>query len=101
MGPAAFHRALVLGGIRSGKSEYGEQLVAAAPVVRYLATARRDPSDEEWEARIAAHQARRRGDWETVEVGDRPAALLELLTSADARDTLFVDDLGTWVASVM
>ena len=101
MGPAAFHRALVLGGIRSGKSEYGEQLVAGAPVVRYLATARRDPSDPEWEARIAAHRARRRGDWHTVEVGADPATLLTLLTSADAGDTLLVDDLGTWVASVM
>jgi len=101
MRPAAFHRALVLGGIRSGKSEYGEQLVAAAPRVRYIATARPDPSDPEWEARIAGHRARRRGDWETVEVGARPANLLELLTSADTDDTLLVDDLGTWVASVM
>src|SRR5690349_15439559 len=101
MGSAAFHRALVLGGIRSGKSEYGEDLVAYAARVRYVATARRDPSDQEWEARISAHRARRRGDWETVEVGARPAGLLELLTSADSGDTLLVDDLGTWVASVM
>ena len=44
MTPAPFHHALVLGGIRSGKSEYAEDLVASASGVRYLATARRDPS---------------------------------------------------------
>jgi nicotinate-nucleotide--dimethylbenzimidazole phosphoribosyltransferase len=101
MMPARFHRALVLGGIRSGKSEYAEELVAAASGVRYLATARRDPSDAEWEARIDAHRARRRPDWTTVEVGADTAALPTLLTRADAADTLLVDDLGTWVASVM
>jgi adenosyl cobinamide kinase/adenosyl cobinamide phosphate guanylyltransferase len=101
MTPAPFHRALVLGGIRSGKSEYGEALVADAPAVRYLATARRDPSDPEWEARIDAHRARRRPGWVTIEVGADPGALPSLLTSADPADTLFVDDLGTWVASTM
>jgi len=69
--------------------------------VTLLTQLRRDPSDQEWENRIAAHRERRRGDWETVEVGTRPSALLELLTSADSGDTLLVDDLGTWVASVM
>jgi nicotinate-nucleotide--dimethylbenzimidazole phosphoribosyltransferase len=101
MAPPAFHRALVLGGIRSGKSEYGEELVAAAPGVRYVATARRDQSDLEWEARIEAHRARRRAEWVTVEVGADPAALPTLLTRAEVGETLLVDDLGTWVASAM
>jgi adenosyl cobinamide kinase/adenosyl cobinamide phosphate guanylyltransferase len=101
MTPGPFHRALVLGGIRSGKSEYAEQMVAAASRVHYLATARRDPADPEWEARIDAHRARRRRDWTTVEVGADPTALPTLLTRADESDTLLVDDLGIWVASVM
>jgi nicotinate-nucleotide--dimethylbenzimidazole phosphoribosyltransferase len=101
MTSAPFHRALVLGGIRSGKSEFAEELVAAASGVHYVATARRDPADAEWEARIDAHQTRRSRDWITVEVGADPAALLTLLTRADSADTLLVDDLGTWVASVM
>jgi adenosyl cobinamide kinase/adenosyl cobinamide phosphate guanylyltransferase len=101
MGGPAFHRALVLGGIRSGKSEYGEDLVAAAKDVRYVATARRDPSDQEWETRIDAHRARRRADWVTVETGSDPSALTTLLTRAGTGETLLVDDLGTWVAAAM
>jgi nicotinate-nucleotide--dimethylbenzimidazole phosphoribosyltransferase len=101
MTPAPFHRALVLGGIRSGKSEYAEELVAPASGVRYVATARRDPADTEWQARIDAHRARRHPGWTTVEVGADPAVLPALLTSADPADTVLVDDLGTWVASVM
>ena len=52
---------LVLGGIRSGKSEYAEGLAATSPRVRYLATARDDGSDPAWSARIAAHRDRRTG----------------------------------------
>jgi adenosyl cobinamide kinase/adenosyl cobinamide phosphate guanylyltransferase len=98
---AGLHHALVLGGIRSGKSEYAEDLVAGGSAVTYVATARRDPADPEWEARIDAHRARRRAGWRTVEIGADTAALPNVLTSADAVETLLVDDLGTWVAAAM
>ena len=57
---------LILGGARSGKSTYAEQLAAASgqPVV-YVATAQ--AWDEEMAARIAAHQAQRPPTWRTVE----------------------------------
>ena len=43
----------MLGGARSGKSAHAEALVTGA--VTYVATGRRDPSDTDWQARIAAH----------------------------------------------
>ncbi|MER7472126.1 bifunctional adenosylcobinamide kinase/adenosylcobinamide-phosphate guanylyltransferase, partial [Micromonospora sp. NPDC000018] len=59
---------LVLGGIRSGKSEFAESLVAEAPTVRYVATAADAPADDaEWAARLAAHRARRPETWTTEE----------------------------------
>jgi nicotinate-nucleotide--dimethylbenzimidazole phosphoribosyltransferase len=101
MGGLRFRRALVLGGIRSGKSDYAEGLLASAGAVRYVATARRDAADAEWEARIDAHRARRSGRWNTIEVGDDPTRLPELLTAAHPADVVLVDDLGTWVAATM
>jgi len=95
-----WRRALVLGGIRSGKSEFAESLVAEAKQVRYVATARRNAVDPEWEARIEAHRARRPGTWSTTELGNDPLAMPDLLAGAGPSDTMLVDDLGTWVAGV-
>lgn len=86
-------RTLVLGGTRSGKSGYAEDLLPADAPVRYLATARRDPADPEWSARIAAHRARRPSGWTTEESPDLPAALAR----AGAGELLLVDDLATWL----
>ncbi|MEU1431197.1 nicotinate-nucleotide--dimethylbenzimidazole phosphoribosyltransferase [Nocardia sp. NPDC005746] len=82
-------RTLVLGGARSGKSAFAEQLVASE-AVRYVATAAVDPADADFAERIAAHRARRPATWTIVE-GDPIAALGE-----PASATL-VDDLGTWL----
>ena len=54
---------LVLGGIRSGKSAFAEELVADAPAVRYVATAVGGEDDPEWRARISEHQLRRPQSW--------------------------------------
>ena len=84
-------RTLVLGGARSGKSAHAEGLLDDARV-DYLATARRNPDDPEWEARIAAHAARRPPNWRTVEDFDLPAAL-----RAAGPVPLLVDDVATWL----
>jgi adenosylcobinamide kinase / adenosylcobinamide-phosphate guanylyltransferase len=66
--------------------------------VRYAATARRIPGDAEWQARIAAHRARRPACWTTVEEPDLPA----LLRAAGPADPpLLVDDLATWLTGVL
>ena len=83
---------LVLGGVRSGKSELAERLAGRHGPVTYVATG---PSGAGMDERIAAHRARRPTDWATVEVAG--AALVDVIVSASA-GTLLVDSLGTWVA---
>ncbi|MFI6781887.1 bifunctional adenosylcobinamide kinase/adenosylcobinamide-phosphate guanylyltransferase [Micromonospora sp. NPDC050276] len=93
---------LVLGGIRSGKSEFAESLVTDAPVVRYVATAPEgDPEDTEWAARLAKHRARRPGSWTTEETTEDPRRLADVLASAEPNETLLVDDLGGWVTVLL
>jgi adenosyl cobinamide kinase/adenosyl cobinamide phosphate guanylyltransferase/NaMN:DMB phosphoribosyltransferase len=92
---------LVLGGIRSGKSAFAEALVADAPSVRYIATAVGGEDDPEWMNRIEAHQRRRPQTWSTEETGPDPARLAAVLADAKPDDTLLVDDLGGWVASLL
>jgi len=94
-------RILVLGGIRSGKSELGEELVARAGGVRYVATGGAGDADPEWVARVAAHQARRPAGWATEEIGADPARLLSLLSEAKPDETLLIDDLGGWLTATL
>jgi adenosylcobinamide kinase/adenosylcobinamide-phosphate guanylyltransferase len=86
---------LVLGGTRSGKSRYAEDLFPPHAPVRYLATARRDDDDPEWAARLEAHRARRPPGWVTVEKPDVSAIV------AGGGGPLLVDDLATWLTAVL
>jgi adenosylcobinamide kinase/adenosylcobinamide-phosphate guanylyltransferase len=92
---AANHRVtLVLGGARSGKSEWAERLAGALPQpVTYVATA--TPADPDFVARIEAHRQRRPAAWLTVEAGTDLMAVLARLDG-----TVLVDALGTWLAAV-
>jgi adenosyl cobinamide kinase/adenosyl cobinamide phosphate guanylyltransferase len=101
MSDRRWRRALILGGVRSGKSEFAEALAGTAAPVRYVATARRDPDDVEWERRIAAHQGRRPPAWTTDDVGADPTDLPPLLATAEEGETVLVDELGSWVAATM
>jgi adenosylcobinamide kinase / adenosylcobinamide-phosphate guanylyltransferase len=90
---------LVTGPARSGKSEWAEHLAVQSgqPVV-YVATAYCDPTDLEWQARIAAHQQRRPPQWKTLSV---PVELAATIQAADETECLLVDSLGTWLANVL
>jgi len=82
-------KVLVTGGVRSGKSRHAESLLAGEPDVTYVAPG---PvlDDADWQARIAAHRARRPDTWRTLETADLTAALR-------ADGPVLVDCLGTWL----
>jgi adenosylcobinamide-GDP ribazoletransferase len=82
---------LVLGGVRSGKSEVAERLAGTGPVT-YVATGL--PGDEEFAARVALHRARRPPHWSTIE---EPRAVPPLL--ARLHGQVLLDALGTWIAN--
>lgn len=92
-------RTLVLGGIRSGKSQWAEAALAEeatdAQPVCYLATGPSPADDHEWAARVAAHRSRRRNRWSTVETTDVAKQL-----RAHHVATL-VDDIGSWLTAAM
>ena len=92
-------RTLVLGGIRSGKSQWAEvELDAAAQQepVHYMATGASPAADVEWARRVAAHRERRPDRWLTTETTDVPAAL-----RADPTTATLVDDIGGWLTAEM
>jgi adenosylcobinamide kinase/adenosylcobinamide-phosphate guanylyltransferase len=91
MSKADTRRTLVLGGARSGKSQWAELELSGAGSVDYIATAApRDDAD--WAERLALHRQRRPHHWRTVE----SLTLVGLLRGADR--PLLIDDLGNWVA---
>lgn len=87
---------LVLGGARSGKSDFALGLVERHAGARvYLATA--EAGDGEMAARIARHRRRRENGWSTLE---EPLDLAAALASAGGAAVL-VDCLTLWVSNLM
>ena len=88
---------LVLGGARSGKSEFAEGLARKGPgPVTYVATAS-VTGDADFDDRVRRHRERRPEEWRTDEPGTDLLAYLERERSGA---TLLIDSLGTWVASL-
>jgi adenosylcobinamide kinase/adenosylcobinamide-phosphate guanylyltransferase len=89
---------LILGGARSGKSRYAEELVeAAAACGTYCAIA--EAGDAEMAERIAVHRARRGPFWRTVE---EPLELSPIIATETTRERpLLIDCLTLWLSNLL
>lgn len=88
---------VVLGGVRSGKSRYAQELARRGKRVAFIATAQ--ACDDDMRQRIARHQAERPANWTTFEA---PLELEDALRHCgEDFDTIVVDCLTVWTANVM
>lgn len=90
-------RTLVVGGVRSGKSRFAEELAAAGKPVTYLAAA--GAGDAEMADRITRHRQRRQEyqpPWRTIE---EPWELATVLRAQPAEGTLLVECLSMWLTN--
>ena len=89
---------LVLGGVRSGKSRYAQELAAQSARVKFVATAERR-EDEEMLRKIERHRTERPAHWTTVE---EPVALSRVIkVSEQDCDVLLIDCLTLFAANLM
>jgi len=92
---------LVLGGARSGKSRYAEELIEALEdgngAGLYLATA--EALDEEMSVRIQKHRERRGGNWQTIEETREIVAVLDREARPDR--PILVDCLTLWLSNLL
>ena len=87
---------LILGGARSGKSTFAEQLARnSGTAVTYLATA--DVCDKEMEERVRMHRERRPKEWNTWE--GSPEELPEAVAKMEG--TLILDCLTMWLTRLI
>ena len=86
---------LILGGARSGKSAYAEQLAQKSELaVTYVATAQ--IYDEEFAKRIEHHKQRRPKEWQIIEAPFNLAKTLQALDQPN--QCIIVDCLTLWLA---
>lgn len=84
---------LVLGGARSGKSEFAEDIYKGIDDVTYIATAK--AIDKEFANRIALHKARRNTKWTTIEAY-KDFASIEMKTKY-----YFLDDVTNMLTNIL
>jgi adenosylcobinamide kinase/adenosylcobinamide-phosphate guanylyltransferase len=88
---------LVLGGVRSGKSRFAQELASRTDRVTFIATAEhRD--DEEMRRKIARHQSERPRGWATVE---EPLDIAGAVQSATNCDLVLVDCLTLFAGKLI
>ena len=87
---------LVLGGARSGKTQYAQELAARlGGRVTYVATS--EAGDDEMRQRVAAHRAARPAEWQTLE---RPLRVGDALVEWDA-DVVVLDCMTLLASNVL
>lgn len=92
------HFTLVLGGSRSGKSEFAENLVAEQYEKKtYVATMQ--AGDDELQIRIGNHKKRRGEDWNLIE---EPLLLCNILMDENnSTDVFLVDCITMWLTNML
>ena len=88
---------LVLGGVRSGKSRYAQQLAGLSRRVVFIATAK--ISDDEMRRKIERHREDRPKEWITLE---EPIELAQVLTQHQSScDVILIDCLTIFAANLL
>jgi adenosylcobinamide kinase / adenosylcobinamide-phosphate guanylyltransferase len=88
---------LVLGGARSGKSRYAQQIASRFERITFIATAR--PSDPEMRRKISQHRRERPCKWRTIEAPLNLGNAIDL--ESRHADMVLVDCLTVFVANFM
>lgn len=89
---------LILGGTRSGKSSFAQQLAEnSGNALVYVATA--EAFDNEMTDRIARHQQDRGPDWQTIEESRDITTVIAARSTS--KTTLLVDCLTIWLSNLM
>ncbi|MDB1125228.1 bifunctional adenosylcobinamide kinase/adenosylcobinamide-phosphate guanylyltransferase [Vibrio algarum] len=89
---------LVLGGARSGKSSYAEQVAkSSGKSVIYIATS--EVLDDEMAKRVQMHQAQRPKEWKVIE---EPLHLVrELKSNSKPDNCILVDCMTLWLSNCL
>ena len=87
---------LVLGGARSGKSQYAQSLIGHRRAI-HVATARRD-SDREMRSRIEWHRGDRPHDWITIEEPEAVPSVVRTAAPIDA--PVIVECVTLWLSNL-
>ena len=89
----------ISGGVRSGKSSYGETLAAELAGARKIYMATSEPYDDEMRDRIKHHKEQRKGKgFFTIE---KSRGIGELTNELEDTDTVLLDCLGNLLANEM
>ncbi|HEX5542038.1 MAG TPA: bifunctional adenosylcobinamide kinase/adenosylcobinamide-phosphate guanylyltransferase [Micromonospora sp.] len=89
---------LVLGGIRSGKSDFAASLLDDQVTVRCVLTT---AVEGEVEQDRATRTFRQRPAWTIEQTDSDPTQLVGLITGTAPDEMLLIDDLGGWVSSLL